>query len=91
MTASYDQKQLGALFVRVRKVLGPDECDAMSICKPRRDAFLYALSRSTKAVGGPENVTDDHIIGALEIAHEVFPVELETLSKALLGSEESDQ
>jgi hypothetical protein len=39
------------------------------------------MSLAIKAMGSPDKVTDEQILGALQIAHETFPVELETLSR----------
>ena len=52
----------------------------LASAKPRLDAFPTALSRAVWAMGSPEKVTDAQIFGALEVAHEVFPIELEMIS-----------
>jgi hypothetical protein len=39
------------------------------------------MDRAIKAMGSPDKVTDEQILGALQIAHEVFPVQLEVMSK----------
>lgn len=82
---TYDSKQLDALFLRAKTVLGSEQWQTLAGYKPRRDAFTTAMSRAVKAMGGPETVTDEQIIGAIEIADEVFPVELGVLAKAMLG------
>ena len=79
---TYDQKELDALFLRAKEVLGPEASREIVSAKPRCDAFCTAMARATKAMGGPNNVTDEQILGALEIAHEVFPLELEVITKA---------
>ena len=76
---NYDQKQLIALFERAKKVLGPQASRTLR-SKPRGSAFSTAISRTLRAVGNPENVTDEQILSAYQIAHNVFPVELEVLS-----------
>ena len=81
----YDEKQLNALFLRAKAVLGEEQWQTLADYRPRRDAFTTALSRATKAMSGPENVTDEQITGALEIAEEVFPVELGVLVNATQG------
>ena len=50
--------------------------------KPRLRAYATALNGAVKAMGAPDKVTDEQILGAFEIAHEVFPVELEVMAKA---------
>ena len=77
----YDQKQLDDLYLRAKTVLGSEEWETLVNTKPRSDAFATAMSRAIKAMGSPDKVTDEQILGAMQIAHEVFPVELETLSK----------
>lgn len=76
----YDQKQLDDLFLRAKRVLGSEATQTVISSIPRRKAFSLAMLRATKAMGSPEKVTDEQILGAMEIAHEVFPVELEALS-----------
>jgi len=77
---TYDQKQIDDLYLRVRQVLGPEASMTLARARPRLDAFPAALSRAVRAMGSPEKVTDAQVFGALEIAHEVFPVELEVIS-----------
>ena len=78
----YDQKQLRDLLLRAKTVLGSEASQTLSSSIPRRQAFSTAMLRATKAMGSPDKVTDEQILGAFEIAHSVFPTELETLSKA---------
>ena len=73
----YDQKQLDDLYLRARKVLGSEATQTLTSSTQRRQAML----RATKAMGSPDKVTDEQILGALQIAHEVFPVKLEVMSK----------
>ena len=77
----YDQKQLDDLFLRAKTVLGSDAVQTINSSKVRANAFSMAMSRATKAMGGPDKVTDEQILGALQIAHEVFPVQLEVMSR----------
>ncbi len=77
---TYDQKQIDDLYLRVRQVLGPEASMTLARARPRLDAFSTALSRAVRAMGSPEKVTDAQIFGALEIAHEMFPVQLELIS-----------
>ena len=79
---TYDQTQLDDLFARARSVLGPEVLATFANCKPRQDAFMTALFRAVKAMEGPSNVTDGQILGALEIADEGFPLELEVMARA---------
>ncbi len=76
----YDQTQLDALFLRAKQVLGSEESQNRGMATPRGEAFSVSLNRAIKAMGSPEQVTDEQILGAMQIAHEMFPVELETLS-----------
>ena len=78
----YDQKQYADLSLRAKTVLGLDSMRSLAQSTPRRQAYSIALSKAVKAMGSPSKVTDEQILGAFEIAHEVFPTELETLSKA---------
>ena len=73
----YDQKQLDDLFLRASKVLGSEATQTLTSSRPRDDAYLKALQLATKEMGSPDKVTDEQILGALQTAHEVFPVELE--------------
>ena len=76
----YDQKQLDDLSLRAKRVLGSQAHQTLLQSKPRLRAYAIAMDRAIKAMGSPEKVTDEQILGAMEIAHEVFPVELEALS-----------
>ena len=77
----YDQKQLDDLYLRARQVLGSEATQTLVSSNVRLDAFSTAMLRATKAMGSPDKVTDEQILGALQIAHEVFPVQLEVMSK----------
>ena len=79
----YDQAQLNALFLRAKQVLGSEASQTLVSSTPRRQAFSAAMLRATKAMGSPEAVTDEQILGAMQIAHEIFPVELETMARAM--------
>ena len=46
------------------------------------------MLRATKAIGSPDKVTDEQILGAMQIAHEIFPVELETMARAMGAHDE---
>ena len=85
---TYDQRQMDDLYRRVMAVLGREEFEALIDMKPRGDAFNTALSRAIKAMSGPDKVTDEQILGALEIADEVFPVELGVITRAYYGKPE---
>ena len=81
----YDQKQLDDLYLRAKTVLGPEASQTLINTKPRLRAFSVAMDRATKAMGSPDKVTDEQILGAFEIAHEVFPTELEVMARAHYG------
>ena len=75
----YDPKQLNDLFLRAKTVLGSEAEQTLTSSRPRNDAYLTALQLATKEMGSPDKVTDEQILGALQTAHEVFPVELGAL------------
>lgn len=84
---AYDQKQLDDLLLRAKTVLGSDASRTLTQSTPRRQAFSVAMSRAIKAMGSPDKVTDEQILGAMQIAHEVFPVEMEVIIKCLRGGD----
>lgn len=84
----YEQTQLDALYLRAKQVLGSDAVQTLTSSAPRLDAFSVAMDRATKAMGSPEAVTDEQILGAMQIAHEMFPVELETMARAMGAHDE---
>ena len=73
----YDQKQLSDLLLRAKTALGSEATQTLTSSTPRRKAFSKGLQLATKEMGSPDKVTDEQILGALQTAHEVFPVELE--------------
>ena len=85
---TWDPAQIRELYLRAKTVLGPEVCQCLADSKHRFDAFNVAMSRAIKAMGGPDKVTDEQILGALEIAHEVWPIELEAIAKAFCRDEE---
>jgi len=68
------------LLLRAKTVLGSEEAQTLASSPQRLQAFSQAMLRAVEVMGSPEQVTDEQILGAMQIAHEVFPVELETLS-----------
>jgi len=81
------QHKYDELCRRAREVLGPDAWDSVVEVLQRRQAFSTALSRAAKAMDGPANVTDEQILGAYEIANEVWPLELDVLARAYYRDE----
>ena len=79
---SSNQQQFDELCRRAREVLGPEAWESVVDVLQRRQAFSTALSRAAKAMDGPDKVTDEQILGAFEIANEVWPVELEVMARA---------
>lgn len=73
----YDPKQLDDLFLRAKTVLASDLIRLIRSSKPRSSAFSTAIKLAIKAMGSPEKVTDEQILGAFEIALEVWPLEAE--------------
>jgi len=67
----------------------PIRSKASSQSPPRNDAFCTALDAAIKYNGcDPLKITDGQIIGALEIADEVWPVEAEVVATAFLVQEQ---
>ena len=83
----YDPKQLDDLFLRAKTVLGSDQITMIRSSKPRSSAFSTAIKLAIKAMGSPEKVTDGQILGAFEIALDVWPVEAEIIAGAMYGKE----
>lgn len=79
----HDPTQLRDLFLRAKTVLGSEGDQTLRSSRPRNQAYLTAMSRAIEVMGGPDKVTDEQILGAMQIAHEVFPVELEIMAKAI--------
>ena len=75
----YDPKQLDALLRKANQVLG-SSTSLLDSSKPREMAFLKALQLTTDAVGGPEKVTDEQILGAFKTALDVWPEKAELMS-----------
>jgi len=88
-TPRYDPKQLDALLRRANQVLG-SSTTLLDSSKPRETSFLKALQLTTDAVGGPEKVTDEQILGAFETALEVWPVEAEIIARAMYHKDDPD-
>ena len=86
-SSRYDQQQLDDLFLKIRQALGPDGYRSVMHPPPRRDAFLTAIKLAIKAMGRPDKVEEAQIIGAVEIADEVWPVEAEIIAHALHNPE----
>lgn len=87
-SSKYDPKQLDALLRKANQVLG-SSTDLLQRSKPRETAFMKALQLTTDAVGGPEKVTDEQILGAFETALEVWPVEAEIIANTMYSKEAS--
>jgi len=84
-----DQQQaIRALYRRAADVLGSEAWYSLVDVRQRGDAFSTALSRAAKAMDGAENVTDEQIVGAFEIADEVWPVDLEVMARTLYRDED---
>ena len=86
MTNPYNLDDLHTLLRRAKAILGADTLEMIVQSPPRNDAFFTALGAAIKANDcDPLKVTDGQIIGALEIADEVWPLEAEVVATALLG------
>lgn len=77
-----EQQKFNELCRRAKEVLGPEVWESVVEVVQRRQAFSTALSRAVKAMDGADNVTDEQILGAFEIANEFWPVELEVMARA---------
>ena len=86
-SSKYDQKQIDDLFLRIKQALGPEGYRSVMHPPPRRDAFLTAIKLAIKAMGGPDQVGEPQIIGAVEIADEVWPVEAEIFAGTMYHEE----
>ena len=85
MTMSDEQEAIKELYRRAQDVLGPEAWDSLVSlvsARQRGQAFSTALRGAIKAMDGPDKVTDEQILGAFEIANEVWPVELEVMARA---------
>ena len=88
MTNPYNPDDLDKLLCRAIDLLGIGTLKAITQSPPRNDAFSTALGAAIKFNDcDPLKVTDDQIIGALEIADEVWPVEADVIATALLGQQ----
>ena len=86
MTNRYNPDDLHTLLCRAKAMLGADTLEMIVQSPPRNDAFCTALGAAIKANDlDPLKVTDGQIVGALEIADEVWPLEAEVIATALLG------
>ncbi len=86
----HDPKQLDDLSARALKVLGSEQLQTLMRSRPRSRAYSTALNLAIKEMGSPDKVTDEQVLGALEIAHEIFPVELEAIADALARCKKID-
>ena len=88
MTTEYNPDDLNTMWRRIQAILGADVLRAIIQSPPRNDAFCTALKAVIKFNDcNPLKVTDGQIIGALEIADEVWPLEAEAVATTLFGQE----
>jgi hypothetical protein len=89
MTNFYNPDDLDNMWHRIRAMLGADTLEMIMQSPPRNDAFRTALNAAIKANDyDPLKVTDGQIIGALEIANEVWPLEAEMIATTFFGQEQ---
>ncbi len=89
MTDKYNPDDLKMLWHRIQAMLGDDTLKSIKQSPPRNDAFCTALDAAIKYNDcDPLKVTDDQIIGALEIADEVWPVEAEAMATIFFKQEQ---
>jgi hypothetical protein len=90
MTNSYKPEDLDKLMCRAEALLGIAALREIVQSPPRNDAFSTALDAAAKANGNdPLKVTDGQIIGAKEIAYELWPIEAEIAAKSNYKGEAS--
>ena len=86
MTIQYNPDDLKAMWRRIQAMLGANTLKMIIQTPPRNDAFCTALGAAIKANDcDPLKITDCQIIGALEIADEVWPLEAEVMANTVLG------
>lgn len=89
MTTPYNSDDLHTLLCRAQAVLGADTLEMIVQSPPRNDAFCTALGAAIKANDcDPLKVTDCQIIGALEVADDVWPLEAEAIATTFFGQEQ---
>jgi hypothetical protein len=88
MTTEYNPDDLKTMWQRIQAMLGADTLKMIIQTPPRKDAFCAALDAAIRYNDcNPLKVTDGQIIGALEIADEVWPVEAEAIATTVFGHE----
>ena len=88
MTDKCNPDDLKRLWHRIQAMLGDDTLKSIIQSPPRNDAFCTALDAAIKYNDcDPLKVTDGQIIGALEIANEVWPVEAEAMATIFFKQE----
>ena len=88
MTDKYNPDDLKMLWHRIQAMLGDDTLKLIIQAPPRNDAFCTALDAAIKYNDcDPLKVTDGQIIGALEIADEVWPVAAEAMATIFFKQE----
>ena len=91
MTNRYNPADLNAMWGRIQALLGTDKLGAVLQSPPRNDAFCTALDAAIKVNDcDPLKITDAQIFGALEIAHEVWPLEAEAAATAFAAQAQGD-
>ncbi len=86
MANQYNPDDLNVLWGRIQAMLGADTLKMVIPAPPRNDAFCTALDAAIKYNDcDPLKVTDGQIIGALEIADEVWPLEAEAIATTVFG------
>jgi hypothetical protein len=88
MTDQYNPDDLKTMWRRIQAMLGANPLKLIIQSPPRNDAFRTALNAAIKYNDcDPLKVTDGQIIGALEIADEVWPVEAEAMATMFFKQE----
>lgn len=70
-----DLERMDGLYEHAERVLGSEVFQALKKAPLRGEAFDHALELAIKTVGSPESVSDQQIISAMEMAHELHPEE----------------
>lgn len=87
----YDQKQFDDLSERAWTASGSDVMEWINGSPPARSTYRTALAGAVRTMDGPNEVADEQVLGAYDVAVTVWPPELEfahQLTKKTEGKED---
>jgi len=70
----YQQIELDDLFARVKQVLGIEKMQTL-LSESRGNAFSELMDKAIQTVGTPDQVTDEQILNAYEVALSACPLD----------------